>query len=153
MLLGLSATAKAEVNDGTMIEFSTLMPLASWVEKATNVKFSFLPIAVASDRKLERALRIEDVQRAGAVGAYVPGRLMISNEVWDPDSLQAQSYVVHELVHHAQWVSGRTYACNEAKEREAYVLQSRWLTEHGQKPLVDQAFIKKMATCPAVQAD
>lgn len=139
--------ASASVSDGTVIPQSTLVPLADWVGKATDVSIDILPSAVASDKKLQRALHIEDAQHAGAVGAYLSGRVIISNRVWDPSSLEAQSYLVHELVHHAQFISGRTYPCHAAKEREAYMLQSRWLTEHGLKPLVDQAWIDNISAC------
>lgn len=145
----MGAQAHAAVSDGTEISSATMAPLASWVEQATQVPLQILPVAIASDRKLEKALHVEDVQRAGAVGAYLPGRIVISNAVWDTASVQAQSYLVHELVHHAQLVSGRAYACHAAKEREAYMLQSRWLIEHGQKPIVTQAWIDSISSCSA----
>lgn len=141
--------ASAAVSDGTIIPASTLAPLAAWVEQATHVSMTFLPMAIASDRKLEKALHVEDAQHAGAVGAYIPGRLIISNTIWDPKSLESQSYIIHELVHHAQLVSGKTYVCHAAKEREAYMLQSAWLVEHHLKPLVTQAWIDSMSSCDA----
>jgi len=147
MAFAVSAGAEAAVSDGAVIAPENLAPLAQWVEKATHVSLPVLPVAIASNRKLEKALRLEDAQHAGAVGAYLPGRILISNNVWDADSLVAQSYVVHELVHHAQFVSGRPYTCHAAKEREAYMLQSQWLIEHGQKPLVGQAWIDAMSSC------
>ena len=149
-LLLFSRNAAAEVDDGTAISSESLSPLAHWVEHATHIRIQTLPLAIASDRKLEKALHIENVQRAGAVGAYLPGQIIISSSIWDPDTIQAQSYVVHELVHHAQLIGGHVYPCNAAKEREAYMLQSRWLIEHGQKPIVDQAWIDSISSCRAV---
>lgn len=147
MALVCSFGASAAVSDGTVIADSALKPLAAWVSQATHVTIDLLPSAVASDKKLQKALHLEDVQHAGAVGAYLSGRLIISNRVWDPNSLEAQSYVVHELVHHAQFLSGRTYPCHAAKEREAYMLQSAWLLEHGLQPIVTQDWIENMASC------
>ena len=119
-----------------------------------HVDMEMLPTVTISDRNLKRALRIEDVQKAGAVGAYLPGRITISPSVWDAQNdkvgiIAAQSYVVHELVHHAQFLSGRTYSCHAAKEREAYTLQNKWLAEHGHAPLVDAGWIDRMSACPA----
>ncbi len=143
----VASGASAAVSDGTKISAEQLAPLAAWVELHTHVPMQILPTAVASDRKLEKALHFDDAQYAGAVGAYMPGRLVVSNRVWDPASLEAQSYVVHELVHHAQFLNSRAYPCHAAKEREAYMLQSEWLIEHGQKPIVTQAWIDRMASC------
>jgi hypothetical protein len=145
--LVISTSSLAAVDDGTAITSDYITPLANWVEQSTHVPMPFLPIAVASDRKLEKALHLEDAQHAGAMGAYVPGRLVVSSTMWEPGSLVAQSYVLHELVHHAQFISGKTYPCHAAKEREAYILQSQWLTEHGLKPLVTKAWIDKMSSC------
>ena len=134
----------------TTISDEALQPLAAWVGQATGVEMIVLPTAVVSDRKLEKMLHIEDAQHAGAAGAYLPGRIAISSQVWDPTSLTAQSYLVHELVHHAQFLSGHDYPCHAAKEREAYTLQNRWLTEHGLKPVTSQAWIDSMSRCADV---
>lgn len=66
----LCGSANASVGDGTVIPEATLASLSSWVEKATNVQLTFLPIAIASDRKLQKVLHVEDAQHAGAMGAY-----------------------------------------------------------------------------------
>lgn len=131
----------------TAVAPETLKPLALWVEKEMQVSMQVLPIATASDRRLKRALHIDDVERAGAIAAYLPGRLIISNSFWQPTSLRAQSFIVHELVHHAQLVSGRAYPCHAAKEREAYRYQNQWLMEHGEKPAVNQEWIEKLSVC------
>lgn len=144
----LAAPAQAHVDEGTAITQGDMQPLAAWVSNRMNVDMSLLPEAVASDSKLEHSLRLDDdAEHAGAIGAYIPGRLVLSSAVWDPASLEAQSYLLHELVHHAQFLSGRDYPCHAAKEREAYTLQSAWLVEHGLKPLVTQEWIDKMSSC------
>ena len=58
-----------------------------------------------------------------------------------------QSYLVHELVHHAQLLSRKKYECDAAKEREAYTLQNKWLLEHGERPLVSNQWIEKISSC------
>lgn len=141
---GTGATA-----EGTPISPETMRPLAQWVGQQENVQVASLPIAVASGIKLKTALGLEGVQQARAVGAYIPGQIYINNVIWDPSSVMSQSYLVHELVHHAQLLSGKAYPCHAAKEREAYVLQNKWLSEHGEGPVVSQDWIDKISACPA----
>jgi hypothetical protein len=146
-MLALVACADNTVADGTTIPASTVQPLASWVEQQTGVKMAALPITEASGMRLKTSLGLEGVQQARAVAAYIPGQIIINNVIWDPQSLVAQSYLVHELVHHAQLFSGKTFPCPEAKEREAYTLQNKWLVEHGEEPIVDAGWIDNMSQC------
>ena len=146
-LLAGTNIAHASVSEGTPIEADTLAPLAQWVAQATHVMIPALPITVASGRRLKMSLGLKDIQRARAVAAYLPGQIIINNVVWDPDSLRAQSYLVHELVHHAQLLSGKVYPCHAAKEREAYILQNKWLTEHGEEPIASPEWIDGISSC------
>ncbi len=150
-ILSLLALANCEstgaVADGTVLQPETLKPYAGWVQTAMNVDMSSLPIATASGKQLKTSLGLKGVNQARAMAAYLPGRIILNNVAWDPGSLHSQSYLVHELVHHAQLISGRHYECDDAKEREAYTLQNKWLVEHGASPLVDQDFIDKISAC------
>jgi hypothetical protein len=146
-LLALTNSAFATVSDGTTITNEMLVPLADWVEQATHVAIKSLPITLASNVRLIIALNLRGVQRANAAAAYLPGQIIISNTIWDPSSVRMQSYVVHELVHHAQLLSRKKYPCSAAKEREAYTLQNRWLVEHGEEPLVTPEWIDKISSC------
>jgi hypothetical protein len=148
-LLALANCAETggAVADGTILEPQTLKPYANWVQTAMNVDMVSLPITTASGTRLKTSLGLKGVQQARAMAAYLPGQIILNNVAWDPDSLRSQSYLVHELVHHAQLISGRHYACDNAKEREAYTLQNRWLVEHGDSPLVSQDFIDKISAC------
>lgn len=141
------ALAQAAVPDGTMIGADTLRPLASWVERATGTHIKALPIVMASGIRLKTSLGLEGVQQARSIAAYLPGQIIINNIIWDPESLRSQSYIVHEMVHHAQLLSGKTYACHAAKEKEAYMLQNRWLVEHGEEAMVDNDWINDIASC------
>ncbi len=147
LTLTLANCADTSTADGTRIPSTTVQPLASWVEGQTGVKMAALPITEASGIRLKTALGLEGVQQARAVAAYIPGQIIINNIIWDPGSLVAQSYLVHELVHHAQLFSGKIYPCPEAKEREAYTLQNKWLIEHGESPLVSEGWIANMSEC------
>ena len=50
---------------------------------------------------------------------------------WDPADVIDQSIIVHEIVHHAQKLSGRRLSCPSAGEAEAYDLQAKWLNASG----------------------
>lgn len=142
------AISLAAVADGTLIPPKMLKPLARWVEKTSGLRLRNLPLALASNDMLKNSLGLEGVQKARSLGAYLPGRIIISNALWDPQSLSAQSYVVHELVHHAQLLSRKKYACDEQKEEQAYRLQNMWLVQHGESPLYDDGFIAQLSICP-----
>src|SRR3546814_17835946 len=67
-----------------------------------------------------------------ALGAYDPEtRTVYIGDHFPPDSLQAKSVLLHELVHHAQTMAGREYPCFAAGEKPAYTLQDTWLKERG----------------------
>ncbi len=147
LALFFSAPLQAAVPDGTMISASTLAPLARWVENASHMKIHSLPIVTASGFRLKTSLGLEGVQQARSVAAYLPGQIIINNILWDPESLRSQSYLVHEMVHHAQTLAGKTYPCHDAKERLAYILQNQWLVEHGEDPLYEQSWINDVSSC------
>jgi hypothetical protein len=146
-IFSLTNCADTTVADGTIIPPAQVQPLANWVQQQTGVKMAALPITEASGMMLKTSLGLEGVQQARAVAAYLPGQIFINNVIWDPSSLVSQSYLVHELVHHAQLFSGVTYPCPEAKEREAYTLQNKWLVEHGESPIVSDGWIENMSQC------
>jgi hypothetical protein len=149
VLVLVSGASRATVEDGTIITKETLAPLADWVTQETGVAIHALPITTASGHRLKTALGLKGVQQARAAAAYLPGQIVINNVIWDPDSLVAQSYIVHELVHHTQLISRKQYPCHAAKEREAYMLQNQWLAEQGQEPIVTQEWIDKISSCGA----
>ena len=147
LALFFSSPAQAAVPDGTIISASVMQPLARWVENASRMKIHSLPIVTASGFRLKTSLGLQGVQQARSVAAYLPGQIIINNIMWDPESPRAKSYLVHEMVHHAQTLAGKTYPCHDAKERDAYILQNRWLVEHGEDPLYSQSWIDEVSAC------
>lgn len=139
--------AHAAVEDGTQISEATIAPLMAWVERATGTDVPRAPRVIASARKLKTSLGLEGVQQARAMAAYIPGQVVLNNVIWDEESIRSTSYLVHELVHHAQLFSTKHYACNKQKEYEAYRLQNQWLAEHGEDPIVSERFIESVASC------
>lgn len=149
-LFALPGHSFATVDDDTEIASDTIAPLASWVEQATQVPIPALPITTASGRRLKAVLRMTGVLNARAAAAYLPGQIVISNIMWDPESIRSQSYLVHELVHHTQLIGRKEYPCPAAREREAYMLQNQWLEAHGEEPLVAQEWIDRVASCAVI---
>lgn len=142
-----NAPAFASVPEGSAISPAVLAPLGAWVSQAMHTKLAFLPLATASGWQLKTSIGLEGVQQARSIAAYLPGRIIVNNVTWDEESVRMQSYLVHELVHHAQLMSRRTYPCAQAKEREAYTLQNQWLVEHGESPIYGQSWIDAMSRC------
>lgn len=52
-------------------------------------------------------------------------------EGWSGSTPTELSVLVHEMVHHAQNVSGLKYECPQARERLAYAAQQKWLELFG----------------------
>ncbi len=108
--------------------------LWDWVRRKTGLAETTAPPAVwfvsaGCLRAIRRSaaagpLGIEAVYAPDSATVFLRGR-------WRADSLAARSILVHEFVHHAQALSGRTFACPAAAEKQAYALQEAWLAEHG----------------------
>lgn len=69
--------------------------------------------------------------KASAVSMYLDNlQIVVLPDNWQETSIRDQSALLHELVHHAQLMAGRIFACQQAAEEEAYRLQSNWLEAH-----------------------
>ena len=158
---GRSVSDSAVVPDGTQLSDAGLG------QQSMHVDASSLPTVTVSGTELRKAealgrgseaifidnaivegpRELEAMHKEHAAAAYMPGRVLLSSSTWDPHSLRSQSYLVHELVHHAQFISGRQYPCRAAREREAYTVQNRWLVEPGGTPIVTEKFIDTISAC------
>lgn len=56
---------------------------------------------------------------------------ILVRERWRPADPVSSSVIVHELVHHAQSVSGTRFACPALAEKDAYRVQETWLERSG----------------------
>ena len=69
------------------------------------------------------------------VGAFVPatGHILLARDL-DTDTTLGRSYLLHELVHAAQYRAGAQtrVRCEGELEREAYRLQTSWLRQKGE---------------------
>ena len=91
-----------------------------------NVKMSSIP-------QLRSKFTRASVYRADALAAYLPksGEILISDEI-DLTTLPGRSFLVHEIVHAAQFNSGDTAreVCIGLLESEAYHVQASYLKKH-----------------------
>jgi predicted metallopeptidase len=122
-------------------------PLMNWVAKNMQVRVPYLPRIVVSRNQMIALIGNPQRQAAMARALYVPNMVVIDEEFWDASNTRTVSFLVHELVHHAQQFSGKKYPCANAKEREAYSLQNIWLAEHNLPPAVEDEWIVQMAQC------
>ena len=71
---------------------------------------------------------------------------------WTGATAREGSELVHEMAHHVQNLTGRSYACGGAREAEAYRMQDRWLTERGSSLAqvfgIDALALAVLARCP-----
>lgn len=131
----------------TVVPPSFVAPLMQWVSVRMSVPVNALPMVVASRERMVEKIGDPQRQSALARALYVPGEVVIDDQFWDASEPRVVSFLVHELVHHAQYASGRSYACHNAKEWEAYKLQNMWLAEHGLPAAVEEKWIATMADC------
>ena len=59
---------------------------------------------------------------------YVPHFVLLANDFAVAD---CSDTLVHELVHHFQFVTGAAFRCAAEAEREAYEIQAQWTRETG----------------------
>lgn len=136
--------ARAEAG---FVSDSFARPLMNWVADKMDVDIPYMPRIVVSRNQMVALIGNPQRQAAMARALYVPNLVVIDEEFWDESSTRTVSFLVHELVHHAQRFSHEHYACANAKEKEAYNLQNEWLAEHGLPPAVQDSWIEQMAQC------
>lgn len=145
-LAGICGTSPAKAEAG-FVSDSFAHPLMEWVAEKMDVTIPYMPRIVVSRNQMVALIGNPQRQAALARALYVPNLVVIDEEFWDESSTRTVSFLVHELVHHAQRFSHEHYACANAKEKEAYHLQNEWLAEHGLPPAVEESWIAQMAQC------
>jgi hypothetical protein len=74
---------------------------------------------------------------------YVP-HIMLLSEDFDMELCTAT--LVHELVHHFQYMTDKKFRCTAEAEREAYDLQAKWVEESGVGEMPSPLFMRRL-TC------
>ena len=97
-----------------------------------------LPRLEFADAARLRALRYGDRASTSAAPLEVvalyddAAGTVLLREGWTGTTPAEMSVLVHEMVHHVQNGEARVYACERAREAEAYELQDRWLRLYGE---------------------
>lgn len=150
LFLDFPLPAQAEVEDGAHVDPAIVESLMFWVEKELGVKVPVPPQVIASRKSFDKIIGRMEARYAGRPQSiYVPGKVYMDSSRWDPEDYVQISLLVHELVHHAQmFMPGRAWACQREKEILAYNLQNKWLEQNGHYPFANDAWIKRVSSCP-----
>ncbi len=121
--LCLAAPAKAAPCEG-------MADLLAFIADETGYAIPLTCPGVSLSPDLSAALALRS-----QVGAFVPetGAILLAPDL-DTDSALGRSYLLHELVHAAQFRAGRQeeVACEAELEAEAYRVQTAWLRRQGE---------------------
>jgi hypothetical protein len=143
-------SARAEYEEGQLVEQQVIAPLMAWVEAHTGVRVPSLPVVEANRSKLISIVSHMGRVQGRARALYIGGRVVLDHYYFDAEDSTQLSLLVHELVHYAQSLRPRSsWACPQEKEIEAYNLQNKWLEEHGHAPIVSASWINRVSACPA----
>ena len=108
--------------------FSAIHLLAGYAPPTVPPEVHRVPQAVIQEQFCRRSCRVRAAYDA-TLGVFIDENLDVANNTFD------RSILLHELVHHAQAVSGRfdmgSSACmrRNSAEQEAYFIQNRYLME------------------------
>lgn len=121
----------ADTNCQSAAEVPGFGAVAAFVERASGVRFEHLPeLCVLTEAEMVQASG-DQALVTEALYDKTGGRVLVAGEIDLTDPVEA-SVLVHELVHHAQAISGQDFACPAAAEKEAYDAQEAWLAETGE---------------------
>lgn len=114
-----------------------LVELTKWIVLQTGWKMQSLPkIRIISKAKM-RALFLGPAAPHGPLtveGIYIKRhRVIYLLDSWSPKRLDDLSILVHELVHHLQFLNKVSVSCSAELNIKAYALQFKWLRKQGIK--------------------
>lgn len=156
-----------------------IRPYIEFVEKETGYKLAPLPAVVAASpdfqkRKNSDLLGLHEQSSAFFIpvalnrtpqGAYHGGLIVLDGSRFRFEDLRQQSVLVHELVHHGQFlalynaalsgiqavtnlVTEKGWVCPKSKEAEAYRIQNTWIAKNAPfLPQVSHTHIARMSSC------
>jgi hypothetical protein len=151
------APVPASVPSSVPVE-ALLAAIGAWVAVELGLEAAPEPPAIRRDSPERLASRrgwgARLAGRPGHVGVLAlydasAGRIHLRSD-WTGRDVYEVSVLVHEMVHHAQHVTGRRFACPGSAEAEAYTLQARWLGLFGADLAalgVDPLFVRLLRAC------
>jgi hypothetical protein len=157
-LLALAAVSRAGEPDAAFLKSAE--KLAAWIDDRSD--FGAMPFHPAYIFVPKDDLKYITYQSAGidpdSVGgtfeilaSYYHGVMWLSE---DFDIVTDAPILLHELVHHLQFIEGRVYSCSQEQELEAYDLHNRYARETGATDLVvDAVTVMLVSMCPPTWED
>jgi hypothetical protein len=125
---GATATREEKL-DGLVV------PLIAWIVEKTGLLAPEPPRITLLPREQMIKIYYGSEQVSGyrnLQAFYIPtARTIYLPDTWLPDELYGRSILLHELVHHVQRSNNIRVPCPAAVERQAYQLQTDWLSEQG----------------------
>ncbi len=126
-----------------------LVEIARWIAARTDYPQGIAPPAIvlvprATLNYVFYSQMVGGYQGQTCINAvYLPHVLMLAEDLKDTD---CSDTLVHEMVHHFQFVTGRAFRCTAEAEREAYELQADWSHETGVGQPPSRLFMRRL-TC------
>lgn len=126
--------------------------LIGWIALNTSydLLLAYRTPATVSFCDLDQSVVYEDsalIVEKGLLAAYdVTRRHIYLVRPWSPVSKFDQSVLLHEMIHDIQ-LSNRDWKCLGEPELEAYMLQDKWLVEHGIHHPFDWKMIFALSNC------
>jgi hypothetical protein len=111
--------------------------IAAWVGRETGYPGSlplpgFRMVPAEAMPRIVAALTGREATGHEFVALYLSGTgEIVLSEDWDARSIRDRSVLVHEMVHHADALTGAYRGCTGETEKHAYAVQSKWLKQHG----------------------
>jgi len=129
--------------------------LISWIASQTHWTFQETPpIDLIPSEEIQKRYTAED-PTSFQIGAFysVKDRTIYLPDSWRSNTLRDRSILLHELVHHLQYLNHVKVTCETEREFQAFKLQAAWLSEQGvEYPLdlmgVDLRYILMLSHCP-----
>lgn len=148
-----SAAAENDMGAGDLGR--AMSPLIAWIVAKTNWKLSGAPaVRFVSQAQIDKMFAAGRPRHLVAHSLYCEDdHTIYLPDGWNSDRLLDRSKLLHELVHHLQYLNHVPAVCPLAYERQAYNLQAAWLRDQGVKePLdlmgVSQKTIYLLSHCP-----
>jgi hypothetical protein len=128
---------------------SAIRPFADFVAQRTGYFLEPLPKVVVSQDAVQNALTANGYSADGFAHAYyarAERTIYFDHTTFEFADPQWQALLVHELTHHGQELSTRTFRCRGQAEGEAYEIQSAYLVERGERS-ISATFIDRISRC------
>jgi len=130
---------KQSLSTYDQIEKDLIIELLNWIGKNTKYNISVALYKLPTIRFCRTGDTIDyedkDIVLTKPIIAVCDEKkgLITIVQPWSPDNIQNVGTLLHELLHYVQLLN-KKWLCWGRAEWEAYKLQAKWLTEHGEKP-------------------